>query len=137
MASYLRADLKWAPAYDIRLERENVLSAVLRADIPRVPKGTRLAVAPARLAEEVSPSETVTIGAPGGVVARMPLALDGAKAGQSATAPLVLTFHSLGERSLPAGTVSCFDNGVFVGRARFAGAPPGEKREILCGSGDD
>jgi hypothetical protein len=131
--SYLRTDLKWVPAYDFRLDKAGEVEVIMRAVIPRTDKGAAVAVVPAAIAEAAAVPAVPA--APDGStrVAAFIFPVEKEEFSPAPLSTLLFSFRNQSRLKLPAGEATCYRRGEYLGTTAFAGAPPGEVKEVATG----
>ncbi len=132
--SYLRNDLRWAPCYDFRINRSGAVDVVLRAILPVVGKGTTVAVVPSLLGE-ASDAATFPVEASSlPQVAAFTFTVEHETYAPTPLSSLSFSFRNQSALKLPAGEAACYLRGEYLGKAAFAGSPPGAAGELTFGS---
>ncbi len=131
--SYVRSDLSWKPAYDFRLAGNGRVTLIQRALLPALGKATALRVVAAPLASAVGNDGRAVAVADYATVAEYRFPVEREEAVTAPQPSLLFTFRNQEGVSLPAGEASCYWRGEYLGAFAFAGALPGEAREVVCG----
>jgi hypothetical protein len=132
MVSYLRSDLRWAPAYDFRLDKAGEVDVIQRAFLPKTEKGSIVAVVPALISEKEA-----EVSVPSGNFPQVTAFTSPIEREQFSSVPLsslTFSFRNLAKGKLPAGEASCYRRGEYLGKTAFGGAFPGEVKEIAVGN---
>ena len=131
--SYVLTDLGWKPCYDFRLAGDGHVSVTQRALLPPLEKGAALQVVAATLAASAGGEVRPLTGTDRAAVAEYRFPVEREEAAAAPQPSLLFTFRNKGADALPAGEASCFRRGEYLGALAFAGALPGEAREVACG----
>ena len=131
--SYLDPAMKWQPSYDFRVNNKGDVQVILNAVLPKVEKGTAVAVVPALLAEtSVDPFlPTASQGHAQIASFRFPVAHE--RFSPVPQASLAFSFLNSSEKRLPPGEATCYRQGEYLGKTVFSGCLPGESRELEFG----
>jgi hypothetical protein len=131
--SYLRSDLKWIPAYDFRLNKPGEADVVMRALLPKIEKGAVTKVVPAILAEA---ADEAALPVPPDIfpqIAAFNFSVDQEKSSSTPVSSISFSFRNSSARRLPAGEVSCYRRGEFLGKTIFGGSLPGDASTLAFG----
>ncbi len=131
--SYLLTGVAWTPRYTFRLNGDGQAEVVMFADVPAVAGGGAVAVVAAGLAESAGKEPLAVAGDGSGRVATLRLPVEKAQFTATPQSCLSFSFRSPAELGLPAGAISCFWRGEYLGKIRFDGALPGEMKELTAG----
>lgn len=132
--SYLHPALKWIPSYDFRVDREAEAEVVMHALLPRIEKGTAVAVVPARLAETPAESPLPASAEEPARIASFRFKVENARFSPIPQPSLSFSFRNDSAKRLPPGQATCYRQGEYLGKVDFAGCPPGEARELAFGT---
>jgi hypothetical protein len=131
--SYLRSDLKWMPAYDFRLNKAGEVDVIMRAILPQTEKGAMITVVTALLAEGANEPALPAASENLLRVAAFTLPVEQEKFLAAPVSSLSFSFRNRPNGKLPAGEASVYRRGEYLGKAAFAGAAPGEVKELAVG----
>lgn len=129
--SYLVRGTGWKPFYDFRLEHGTV-ALTLRAILPPVAAGTKVAVATGRLAEAGS-VRAVVVPEDFAPLRRDLFALEREESIDSPQGGVSFAFRNDSVAGLPGGEAACYRNGEYLGRVSFPGLKPGARGELVAG----
>lgn len=132
--SFLQSTLKWTPSYDFRVDSAGEAEVTMNAILPKTEKGVAVAVVPALLAEAAAepPLPAAAEGLTRIASFKSPLAHE--RFAPFPQASLSFYFQNRSGKRLPPGEATCYRQGEYLGKAAFAGCPPGEARELAFGA---
>lgn len=123
--AYFLPDTRWKPIYDLRVpSREGNAVLTLRAGLPPVEQETSVAVSVGNETIPVSTRQSQP------EVKRFTLPVTVVPNGSGPRGTFSVSVANNAAVSLPAGDVSCYVDGIFVGKADFPATVPGEKAVI-------
>ncbi len=131
--SYLRSDMKWIPAYDFRLNRPGEADVALRALLPEIENIAITKVVPNNLSDAAG---EVALSVPPGKssqIAQFIFHLDQENYSSTPVSSISFSFKNSSAKKLPAGEVSCYRQGEFLGKIAFRGALPGDASTLEFG----
>ncbi len=131
--SYIVTDLTWTPRFDFRLNGTGQAEVVMHALLPQPGKGTTVAVVPASLTEPSAEAPLPATSERFAKVAAFTLPVEREQFSPSISPSLSFSVKNLTQRKFPAGEVSCYWKGEYMGHVKFSGFQPGESRELACG----
>lgn len=131
--SFLQSTLKWTPSYDFRVDSAGEAEVAMNAILPKTEQGAAVAVVPALLAEASAepPLHAAAEGLTRIISFKSPLAHE--RFSPFPQASLSFSFQNRSGKRLPPGEATCYRQGEYLGKAAFAGCPPGEARELDFG----
>ena len=131
--SYLRSDLKWIPAYDFRLNNNGVADVVMHAVLPKLEKGAKVSVISSLLADATNEMAIPVISENFPPVATFTFPVEQEKISSTPVSSISFRFRNISTKKLPAGEVSCYIKGEYLGKTDFSGSLPGEASELVFG----
>jgi hypothetical protein len=131
--TYLRADLKWIPSYDFRLNKAGEVDVFIRAFLPKMDKEATVSVVAALLNEAADERSLPVSVENSPKIAAFTFPIEQEKFSSTPLSSISFTFRNSSTRRLPAGEASCYRQGEYLGKTAFCGADPGDLKEMAFG----
>lgn len=130
VAYWNQSDKNWTPVYQIRVDEKGSALLSLAAGGVTVDKGesANLVVSSARSAGPYKKTAYIS-----DLTSIIKEEFKVSESADSDITPYTLTIINSSPLNLPAGDISCFKSGVYMGKGRFSGVDAGKSVEIRCG----
>lgn len=130
--SYLVRGPGWTPFYDFRVDHGTV-DVTLRAILPPLTAGKKVAVAAVRLTEALPATPTIVAPADFAPLRRFRFAVEREQSVDSPQGGARFAFRNASGEGLLPGDGACFRAGEYLGQIRFPGLKPGDVAELVAG----
>jgi hypothetical protein len=130
--SYLLPDVTWTPAYSLRSERQGMAELAIQAVLRGLGRADTVLVVPAARSEAdgIAPLAVRDEDAP---LIGWQLPVIREAIGGGVPAAITLGLKNSSTLRLPAGELTCYRQGEYLGGVRFPGAEPDGAFEVVCG----
>jgi hypothetical protein len=133
--SYLTAELKWKPAYDLRLNKDGLIKVVMRAVFPCSEKNCSVKVVPSKLSDAVFLQiQPLALSKPFEKTCEFTFPVEKQVLSDGPVSSLTFTFRNLSDYFLPAGDAVCYLKGEYLGHGPFKGMMPNESGTMSFGN---
>jgi len=129
IAAWVQPDRRWSPSYQVRVDDKGNALIALTAQSVTLAKGETAALVLAPLRSVGNPpkfryeSEWSTLRQEAYKVENTQ---------ETNSSPYTVSFVNSSALNLPAGEISCFKSGVYMGQGSFQGVAAGKSLEIVC-----
>lgn len=129
-ASWSQSDRTWSPLYQIRVDDKDSAVISMSAQGVALARGETAELVPAQLHSGGNlqkyryENEWTQLNRADFKVSNLQ---------ESSSFSLKMSFTNSSLFNMPSGEISCFKNGVYMGKGRFKGADAGKQAEVVCG----